>query len=184
MLGRVLGPSDGIGNEMAVWILRLDGRIISRQTARPLNSEEVNSHLEKARRQAFDMAIKAKLGDSIHLPKKEDEPREWSYLGDVGEGEIPDTDDDAYDVLVNTEVILPHQDKQHHAVVIGRHQRKDGTRIGNRDENPMLNTAVYDVRFPDGAVKQYSANIIAENLYAQVDMDGHASLVLESIVDH
>ena len=56
--------------------------------------------------------------------------------------------------------------------------------VGRQDDNPMLNTAVYDVQFPDGAIKQYSANTIAENLYAQVDIDGHTSLVLEAIVDH
>jgi len=50
VLGRVLGPSEGIGNEMAVWILRVDGRIISRQTTRSLTSEEWNNPLENARR--------------------------------------------------------------------------------------------------------------------------------------
>lgn len=185
VLGRVLGPSDGVGNEMAVWIIRVDGRIISRQTARPLTDDEVNSPLEIARRKAFDEAIKRKLGDSIHLPEKSNEASEWLYLGDVGDGlEIPDTDNESYDLLVNSEVILPHQDRHQHAVVLGRHKKDDGTEIGRTDHNPALNTAVYDVKFPDGAIKQYSANIIAENLYSQVDMDGHTSLVLESIVDH
>ena len=185
VLGRVLGPSDDIGNEMAVWILQVDGRIISRQTARPLTLDGLNSPLEDARRKAFDIAIKRKLEDAIQLPEEEEESDPWAYLGDVGDGEeIPDTDDDDYDVLVNAEVILPHQDKQHHAVVLGRHRKEDDTMVGRQGENPILNTAVYDVRFPDGAVKQYSANIIAENLYAQVDIDGHTSLVLGAIVDH
>ena len=185
VLGRVLGPAEDIGNEMAVWILRVDGRVIARQTARPLTRDELNSPLEKARRTAFDIAIKRKLGDSIHLPEKEDEPEDWLYLGDVGDGkQIPDTDDDMYDALVNAEVILPHQDKQHHAVVLGRHKLTDGSAVGRNDVNPMLSTAVYDVRFPDGAIKQYAANIIAENLYSQVDLDGHEVLVLDSIIDH
>ncbi len=185
VLGRVLGPSDGVGNEMAVWILRVDGRIVFRQTARPLTDNELNSQLENARRKAFDVAIKRKLGDLIHLPEKVEEPSEWFYLGDVGDGlEIPDTNNESYDLLVNSEVILPHQDKQQHAVVLGRHKKDDDTMIGRNDNNPALNTAVYDVQFQDGAIKQYSANIIAENLYSQVDMEGHTSLVLESIVDH
>ena len=185
VLGRVLGPSEGIGNEMSVWILRVDGRIIARQTARPLTSEEWKSPLENARRQAFDMAIKKKLGDSIQLPTKESEPDEWSNLGDVGDGiEIPDTDEESYDALVNAEVVLPHQDKQRYAVVLGRHKRDDGSTVGQKHNNPIFNSAVYDVQFPDGAVKQYAANVIAENLYAQVDVDGHTSLVLDSITDH
>ena len=52
------------------------------------------------------------------------------------------------------------------------------------DKNPALNTAIYDVRFPDGAIKQYAANIITENLYMQVDMDGHTTLLIDSIIDH
>ncbi len=33
------------------------------------------------------------------------------------------------------------------------------------NEHPLLNTLVYDVEFPDGAVKKYAANIIAEMCY-------------------
>jgi hypothetical protein len=37
----------------------------------------------------------------------------------------------------------------------------------------MLDIRIYDVMFPDGVVQQYAANIIAENIYSQVDSDGH-----------
>ena len=40
VLGRVLGPSDNVGNEMAQWILRADGRIVSRHPCRPLTDDE------------------------------------------------------------------------------------------------------------------------------------------------
>ena len=43
----------------------------------------------------------------------------------------------------------------------------DGNIVGTYDDNPILNTIVYDVEFPDGAVKQYAANVIAENMYTQ-----------------
>jgi len=43
---------------------------------------------------------------------------------------------------------------------------------------------VYDVEFADGAVKQYSANIIAENMYAQVDSEGRQYNILDSIIDY
>ena len=48
----------------------------------------------------------------------------------------------------------------------------------------MLNTVVYDVQFPDGAVKQYSANIIAENALRQVDDNGYHSQLLEGVLEH
>ena len=55
---------------------------------------------------------------------------------------------------------------------------------GRYDTNLILNTRVYDVMFPDGSVQAYGANIIAENLYLQVDEDGHRYQLLEMIVDH
>lgn len=38
--------------------------------------------------------------------------------------------------------------------------------------------------FPDGSVQQYAANIIAENVYSQVDEEGHRYIMLDEIVDH
>ena len=95
ILGRVLGPSEDITNEMSQWILRVDGRILSRQTVRQLTNEELWSPLEIARRKAFDAAIKRKLGDSNTIPKKQ-EPEEYlpyeDEEGSDGVHEIPDTD--------------------------------------------------------------------------------------------
>lgn len=187
MLGRILGPSQDVGNEMAQWILRVDGRIISRQTVRPLTKEEWLSPMEIARRKAFDAAIVRKLGDSLTVPEKNDPLEYVPYEdNDVGEDipQMPDTDGNEYDLLVNAELHLPHMDKQTKAVVIGRHRDAEGNLIGVKDDNPILSTALYDVAFPDGTVKQYAANIIADNMFAQVDESGHSYLLLDSITDH
>jgi len=59
--------------------------------------------------------------------------------------------------------------------------------FGQHNENPLLNTImVYDVEFSDhGEVCEYSgANILAENMYAQVDADGHTHTMLDSIIDY
>ena len=50
--------------------------------------------------------------------------------------------------------------------------------------NPFLNSIIYDVEFPDGQVKEYAANIIAENMLTQVDSDGMSTTLMEAIVDH
>ena len=47
----------------------------------------------------------------------------------------------------------------------------------------MLNTLSYNVEFSDGEVREYSANIIAENMYAQVDAQGFHHNLLEAILD-
>ena len=60
------------------------------------------------------------------------------------------------------------------AKVIGRSKDVDGKIIGDYNNNSILNTMIYDVEFPDGEVQEYSANVIAENIYAQVDVEGHS----------
>ena len=47
ILGRVLGPSKGEGNEMAQWILKANGRVVPRRTAVPLTTAQLNSDTEK-----------------------------------------------------------------------------------------------------------------------------------------
>ena len=37
ILGRVLGPAKGKGNEMAHWILKVNGNVVPRRYLRPLN---------------------------------------------------------------------------------------------------------------------------------------------------
>ena len=38
----------------------------------------------------------------------------------------------------------------------------DGQVTGTHDNNPFLNSNIYDVEFPDGQLKEYAANIITE----------------------
>ena len=56
--------------------------------------------------------------------------------------------------------------------------------IGTFDENPNLNTLLYDVKFLDGAVKQYAENVIAENVLMQVDSNGYNSCLLDNLALH
>ena len=85
--------------------------------------------------------------------------------------------------MIHAEVCLPQGDKMQMAKVLRVSRDDHGNLVGAYHDNPMLNTTVYDVEFPDGAVVQYSANLIAENLLSQVDEDGHQYHVLDSIVD-
>ena len=66
----------------------------------------------------------------------------------------------------------------------GRTIDSAGNTVGTYHDNPMINTLVYDVEFPDGEVKEYSANVIAENLFSQVDNEGFALRVFDSILDY
>eukprot|EP00957_Ditylum_brightwellii_P187110 14251456-Ditylum_brightwellii.AAC.1 len=48
----------------------------------------------------------------------------------------------------------------------------------------MMNTMIYDVEFPDGRLREYAANIIAENMLTQVDSDDYTKTLMELIVDY
>ena len=40
------------------------------------------------------------------------------------------------------------------------------------------------MEFSDGTIKEYAANVIAENMLTQVDNDGFTTMLMEGIVDY
>ena len=59
----------------------------------------------------------------------------------------------------------------------------DGRVSDSYDDNPMLNLIVYEVKFPDGEVKEYDANVIAENMLSQVYEKGFSLTMMEAIIN-
>ena len=43
---------------------------------------------------------------------------------------------------------------------------------------------LYYVEFPDGKIKEYSTNVIANNVYAQLDAEGNIKIMMEAILDY
>ena len=56
--------------------------------------------------------------------------------------------------------------------------------MGRRNANPILDTREYVIEMPDGSVAEYTTNVIAENLYSQVDSEGRQFLLLTEIFDY
>jgi hypothetical protein len=88
------------------------------------------------------------------------------------------------DGLIHAEVMLLIGDNRAMATVIRCAIDDNGRLIGEHNDNPMLNSLMYMCEFPDGTVKEYSANVIASNLFAEADSNGHDSVLLYKIVDH
>jgi hypothetical protein len=61
---------------------------------------------------------------------------------------------------------------------------EDNKPIGLCASNPILDTWQYKVDFPDGSTESYSANLIAESLYSQVDEEGRQFQLMDKISDH
>ena len=103
-----------------------------------------------------------------------------------GTGE-PDRDDlnkNYFDMYVGAEVLLPIEESMQSGKVKRRKINLGRNPIGKGNQKPVLDTRVYTVEFPDGAEKEYAANIIAENMWAQCDIDGNQTILMEAIVDH
>ena len=47
-----------------------------------------------------------------------------------------------------------------------------------------MDTREYEVEFPDGVTDTFTANIIVENLYSQVDAEGNSYSIMSEIIDH
>ena len=68
--------------------------------------------------------------------------------------------------------------------VVKRLRGLDGEPIGRSPPNPLFDTREYEIEFTDGSKEKYQANVIAENMFAQVDYEGHQYLLLQEITDH
>ena len=76
--------------------------------------------------------------------------------------------------MIHDEDILPQGDKMKSVTVKGRSKNSSRNITRNFNENTTIKSIVYDIDFPDGAVKQYDANTITENMYNQVDQHGRS----------
>jgi hypothetical protein len=69
------------------------------------------------------------------------------------------------------------------ARVTKRLKDKDRLPIGKAN-NPILDTIMYEVEYPNGHKASLSANAIADNMFAQVDDKGNRHVLFEEIIDH
>ena len=90
----------------------------------------------------------------------------------------------AFDKIINAEVMIQNGDEMAMGKVARQSLDADGRTTGTYHDNPFLNTITYNIEFSDGQVKEYGANIIAENMLTQVDLDGYSLSLMDSIIDH
>ena len=166
MLGRVLGPANGEGNDMAQWILKVNGRVVPRRTAIPLTISQQNSESEKKKRGLFDKIIAERWGSfispvsipidfkNLFEPNKDldESPREIPEFNDPIDHDTSQLVDQqpAYDKLIHSEITLPQDNKLRNAKILRRTIDSTGCIVGSYNDNPILNTLIYDVEFPDG----------------------------------
>jgi hypothetical protein len=94
----------------------------------------------------------------------------------------PDVFDDTY---LKMELDIPRDSNgPGFARVTKRLKDKDGLPIGRANNNPILDTRMYKVEYPNGHKASLAANAIAENMFAQADHEDNRHVLFEEIIDH
>jgi hypothetical protein len=193
-----MGPAEGQGGGNCHWLLPVSGLPIVRSTVFAIPEEDLATEEKRTQQHDFRTAIMDRIGDNAD--DGDDLLPEFPAYGDLfdevdvqyePEAPRPDVDDteegfsaETFDQYLQAEVMLPRGGEAHRGTVQRRVKDGDGLPVGRANQNPLLDTREYEVVFPDGATEAYTANLIAENIYSQVDDDGRQFAILSEIVDH
>ena len=211
-LGRWIGVADDVCTDiLASYILTGTGEILIRKSVwRPKLEEKETPEYTKALEE-LDADITDNLGGYETAPAVPATDKSGKNPYDPIEGYEPEKDlfaegDDDYttvpmdikeeapeaddytpeetDRYLHAKVLLPRGGEFKMGEIKARKRDLRGLPIGKEDPNPILDTREYVVEFPDGSTDTYLANVIAENLYSQVDEEGRTFQVLSEISDY
>jgi len=194
-IGRWLGISHRVGSAMCYWVLNSKGNVLARSTVQHVTKEELRITEADQQLQEFDVKVAEKMKDKDHVVKPSAENRFFHPDVDMDmEDPAPELEDnvdeadgydeDTYDTFLGGQLMLEHKGQLALGTVTKRAKGEDGNPIGKHNANPLFDTRKFEVEFPDGDVQEYYANVIAENLFSQVDSEGRQMLLMESISDH
>ena len=98
----------------------------------------------------------------------------YSDKDDRTQDHVPDAHDlvvtpDTQDNYVGARVNLSFGGAMRSGSVKRRARDAKGELFGTRNSNPILDTRSYEVEFPDGDFSEFTANVIAENMFSQCD---------------
>lgn len=205
--GRWLGVAENIGSVMTYHILQQNGRVVARSTVWNVTLLELDTDRVQSVFKSYDDDINRFVGED-NFPQGDDkiDPECWADLKARDEDfrqeffrvyqdtDLPEADEPqpepspgiADSDYIRMELALPRggQDEPALARVKRRKLDANGTPIGRAHPNPILDTRVFEVEFLDGHTEALSANAIAENLFAQVDAEGHRLQLLDELADH
>jgi hypothetical protein len=209
-IGRIIGVADNCTDELAYYILPKSCIPIVRKSVWAVPPEMLKTDAVQADILELDSSIRNKLGPREVLSSGDGDDEEgkrttiYDYFPEAPpelfEGDEDDPIDfvdpdqelkeaDEYtpeemDEYLSAELLMPHGDSMQHARVMRRVKDDDGIPLGKRHPNPILDSRLYELEFPDGSTETVATNIIAENLYSQIDAEGKSYAILDEIVGH
>jgi hypothetical protein len=200
-LGKFLGISRNTGSLMSYHVLPKTGVPVSRTTVQRVTELEKQTDANRQRFAEFEKAISKRYKEGRLVQGDKPTLADWSDLLETDSdfaAEFANTfdnpevkeadaeyDPDSYDNYLGMALTLDRDGSDpQFARVTKRVKDNQGTPIGVANNNPILDTRLYEVEYPDGHRAAMSANIISENLLSQVDQDGHRALLFGAIIGH
>ena len=192
-----LGPADDYGGGDAVFLLPKSAKPIVRSTVWSLTPEEradkreeIDELLklinEKIGNDRTNEEVFAELGDDV-LPHVD----LFGDTDDANDGDAiqlrADADEytpEAFDKYLSAQIITDRGGEMLRGTVKSRKRDSDGKPIGSSNPNPILDTREYLVCLEDGTEETYTANMIAECIYSQINDSGRQLLLMKEIIDH
>jgi len=209
-LGKYCGPFFNEGGAMSAKMLTSKARQINRTSVFRIAAEEAGSEQFQKLAADFEASFKARLKKGYEPLEELEELLDGSNEGVVhwevsptygpyqdpapqdpeetkkAMPELEEADEiqhEAYDRYITARVCVPQGGEMSYGTVMKRKRGIDGELQGS-NANPILDTSVYEVEFDDQSTEAYSANIIAEHIYLQVDGEGYTQHMLNETIDH
>jgi hypothetical protein len=212
-IGRWLGPAHNVGQGLAYYVLSNTGKVRMRSTVSAITDNEKDNTETHRMMEHYTKSMESTIGnfsnstqsnytdcdddpyesmfENDHLDDEDVEPQETDEYGNIVlRPELDNMDSEApimeeHDTMIGARIPLPHNNgDMQEAQVKNRKRNHDGTLVGTQNDNPLLDTRVYEVEFPDGSYAEYASNVLAENLYSQIDDDARSYSILSNIIDH
>ncbi len=195
-----LGPAEDYGGGDAAFLLPKSARPIVRSTFWALTPEERADQKDKI--EELLKSMDEKIGDKRSNEKVAGEFGEGHVLMVDIFGEVNDATEskergnnlhrsdadeytpEAFDQYLTAEIVTDRGGELLCGTVKSRKHDHDGKPIGSSNLNPLLDSREYLECFEDGTEDTYSANLIAECLYSQIDDYGRRLQVMSEIIDH
>ena len=205
-LCRWLGVAHQVGQAMCYNILLDTGHFIARSTVIPIPESEMNETILKEQMSQFSTNLHTKIGDhnkavvkgeiinddkiyyDAFFDKEDDDDVTWPWEKELHDLPLANQTQDSLEALdeyIGANIVLPGIDGEHVLTTIkGRKRDHNGALIGSSNPNPILDTRIFQVEFPDGHLEEYTTNKVAEALYSQCDQDGYDTGLVQEICDH
>lgn len=212
-LCRWLGVAEGIGQVMTFWVIKENGQFIARSSVVPLSQAELDSAEFQRLLNTFTLELERRIGDhnkalvtndiivddtdpindnfsdgvdQANPLASEGETLPWDAVDSDIPKEVTSSDRamEELDEFIGAKVKLMTSEGEQMVTVTSRKRNHSGALIGKKNKNPILDSRIYNVQFPDGHYGQYAANVLAESIYASVDEDGYDCGHLDKIIDH